>query len=293
MKKILFIGKGSEKDPGFEGVTLDRIHYKDWMERKGIFVFESEIIQSCHGCPDLMNKYSAELESRAASGDRVVGIFSGGLYLALSSLQATQVTFPIISVPDDLVAYQAFMVPSGHAVVAGVGVDKEEIVSSQSKTNQKEKALMLAYKMLTLEDQEVCIIEDESKGKLEKKLLSLGINYKTGSYPHALHLSYSKSDQTNIYPYAQCLIRADSDANMNSWTYLRDSEERNHWHNLGQVLDSVPFAQVRGSDNLAIYAAKILSLQNPSLRRTLLEIKDAKRKSYNKHERHLSIELAD
>ncbi|MFH1307658.1 MAG: hypothetical protein ABIH72_02295 [archaeon] len=291
-KKILFIGKGSDRDPGFEGLTIEGITYQNWMERKGIFVFEKEIVESCHGCPDLMNQYSEELQKRVDAGDRVVGIFSGGLYLALSSLQATQVTFPIISVPTDLVAYQAFMVPSGHAVVAGVGVDKGgQILNKEYETTQRVKALRLAQRILTLEFEEVCIVGDESNGKLEKKLLDFGIKYRTSSESHLLHLSYSKYDQKEVYPYVSCLIRADSDEDMNDWNYLRNSEQRNHIYDFGNPINTVPFAQVRGVDNLAIYAAKILSLQRHDLRQKLIDMKVGKRKTYE--QRDLSSELAD
>ena len=123
-KKILVIGKGSKVDPGFDKVEINGIPYREHMSNLGITVLEKDLIESCHGCPDLMSEYSDVLQERVEAGDRVVEILQGGLLFALPSIQATQTTFPIISQPLDLVSFQAFMVPTGHAAIASVGREK-------------------------------------------------------------------------------------------------------------------------------------------------------------------------
>lgn len=128
-KKILFLGQGSASDPGFESVEIEGQPYKDFMQEKGITVIP-EVIESCHGCYDLMTKYSKDLQTLTEK-NRVVAVLQGGLLFGLPSIQATQTTFPIISVPTDSVAYTSFMVPSGHAAIATVGVEKKTKASKE------------------------------------------------------------------------------------------------------------------------------------------------------------------
>ena len=124
MKKILFLVQASKADPGFEDVPIDGKSYKEYLQEKGITLLDS-VIESCHGCPDLVADYSKQLQGLAEEGHRIVEVAQGGLYFALPSIQATQVTFPIISVPLDFVAYQGFLLPSGHAAIATVGVERK------------------------------------------------------------------------------------------------------------------------------------------------------------------------
>ena len=97
MEKILFLGKASKVDKGFQDLKIGDLSYKDYMEERGITVLE-DVIESCHGCPDLMTKYSQHLQSLVEEGHKVVGVLEGGLYFALPSIQAVQTTFPIFSI---------------------------------------------------------------------------------------------------------------------------------------------------------------------------------------------------
>lgn len=302
MKKILFLGLGSKKDPGFEGIKLDYIHppdfgllvndtYSKFMNDRGITVVE-RFVESCHGCYDIMDSYSKQMQSLVEEGNRVVAILEGGLLFALPSLQSSQTTFPIISYPLDLVSYQSFIVPSGHAAVATVGVDRKG-------HSQRIKALKLAEKILNLEVEEANIIRDDSN-MLKEKLREMGIK---ADY-HGLGLDRQLSLEYSHYPHGRgysispitkptgFLIRADSNENLNDWVYLRKTHHRHHLKMYStECYDHVPFeeAQVRGLENLAVFATKIISLQKPELREKLKEIAKKKHESYE--ERNLIEEV--
>ncbi len=274
MKKILFLGKGSEKDPD------NFPYFKESMEDMGITVID-RVVESCHGCPDLMSLYSSQLQSLVENGDRVVGILEGGLLFALPSIQASQTTFPIISYPRDIVAYQAFVVPSGHAAIATVGIDNP----IRRESNQAKKALGLAEMILKLERDEVNIINDASEGKLSAHLDALGIKSCYGKGGDSqLSLAYGPGGISKINPKS-FLIRACDYESLFLWDYLKRSEGEHHEKNY----NISPTAEVRGLENLAIFAAKIISLQRPDVREKIKKIAIDKRNSYK--ERNLLEEL--
>jgi len=279
VEKILFLGAGSKSDPGFDGVSIGGEPYKNYMAERGIKVVDN-VIESCHGCYDLMTNYSQQMQSFVENGNRAVAVLEGGLLFGLPSIQATQTTFPIISVPTDLVAYTGFMVPSGHAAIAGVGVSKGQ--------EQKVKALSLAERILNLGAPGVNVLSDPG-GNLREELSKLKIPYYEKEFQRgALSLAYG-SDNLDLLQssrFSGCsLVWVDLGGDVNSWYYLREAEERHH----KDAYNSVPSAQVRGVKNLAIFAAKVLSFQIPELRSKLESIADKKRSSYD--ERDLAGEL--
>jgi phosphoribosylcarboxyaminoimidazole (NCAIR) mutase len=270
MERILFLGAGSKDDPGFDDIHIEGMEYKDYMREKGITVID-KVIESCHGCHGIMTGYSNQMQSLVEEGNRVVAVLEGGLTFGLPSIQATQTTYPIISCPMDLVAYQAFIVPSGHAVMAGVGVDKGD-------GKQKEKALKLAGRMLTLNDDTVGLVTDVSGGKLSDELAKFEIESDWAySESDGKRLSLAcGTDYLHKVNTRSFLLRADDDENLKDWGYFRKAEERHHQDGFNVV----PTAQVRGLKNLVIYTAKVLSLQRPELRERLIEIATKKRDSY-------------
>ena len=224
-----------------------------------------------------MTDYSKVMQSLVDKGDRIVAVLEGGLLFGLPSIQATQVTFPIISCPMDMVAYTAFIVPSGHSVIAGVGVDRGDGL-------QKANALTLAERMLNLEKQIVGIINYDYEDRLGTELEKLGINHKMvgccdadsthnpdiGFYVQSgvpLHHQSHRCDSFLLYSY--------TDENLSRWEYLETAEKRNH------VPEANLGAQIRGIQNLAVYSAKILSLQNSLLRVKIKQIAIDKRETYN------------
>ena len=136
--------------------------------------------------------------------------------------------------------------------------------------------------MLELEDKAVNVARDTSGGKLEKELAKYDIKTDPAS---GLNLAYDIYDMDKGLSYKGFMIRADTDENLFSTDYLKIAELRHH----DTDFNHVPTAQVRGVGNLAIYAAKILSLQIPELREKIHEIAVKKRDSYQ--ERQILAEI--
>jgi len=269
MEKILFLGAGSESDPVF-----GNCYNPNMLDPKGIKVLYTAV-ESCHGCPDLMSKYSKELQSLVDEGNRVVAVLEGGLYFALPSIQATQTTFPIISCPLDIVAYQGFMVPPGHAAIATVGIEKKIEGTKDYETTQRTKAINLAVDMLSLDTDSVdlwglCVDMHVPRKEIGKYDIKEKANSKLALAYHESPFEGPKSIQ----------IWADSVGGPLTGDYIQQQES---------LLAKSNALQVRGVQNLAIYAAKILSLSNPELREQIKKIKDDKRKKYE--ERDLLEEL--
>jgi len=279
MKKTLFLGSGSAKDPGFDSIQIQNQPYKEYMKKQGINVID-RVIESCHGCPTRMKKYSAEMQSLTTQGHRVVAVLEGGLYFALPSLQATQTTFPIISVPMDFPSYQAHILPPGHATIASVGVNPlraDKSTYSNAQDEQKVKALTLAERVLNLENPTVNLLlqYEQHDKKLRSALQDLGIEFEEGDYrPEAMSVAYG--NPTTLFDQGSFLIRADPDLNPKDWDPIIDAEKKHHEPGFNQI----PTAETYHPKNLAIFAAKVLSLQRPKLRETLREIALKKVDSY-------------
>ncbi len=278
MAKILFLGSGSAKDPGFKGVEIGGMSYREHMGQKGIKVIDG-IVESCHGCRDRMDCYSQDMQSFVEKGDRVVAVLEGGLTFALPSLQATQVTFPIISVPMDYTSYQAIILPPGHAAIAGVGINVfrgDEKRYSNSGDEQKVKALTLAERILNLENDLVNIPDDAGGDELKVQLRELGIGPYGRKFRGENVLSLAFCSSANNYKTGGFLIRADPDLNPRDLISIDRAEWRHHQEEYNQV----PTAEVYGVKNLAIFAAKIISLQKPELRGVIRDIASDKLVSY-------------
>jgi phosphoribosylcarboxyaminoimidazole (NCAIR) mutase len=280
MEKIIFLGAGSDKDPGFDG-TYD----KDALLKKGIKIVDPVVIESCHGCPDLMRDYSRQMQSLVEKGHKVVGVHQGGRYFALPSIQATEVTFPIVSCPLDLVAYQAFMVPGGHAAIATVGVERMDAEEpGKYQTIMRSRAIFFAENILSSESDSVQL-KGPNLGKLVDELSKFCIKLSDDS---RLVLTYdSVPYHFNYNPAKSFQIWADSKEDPLSWHHLGMAE-----NTISHPYNKAITVQTSGATNLAIYAAKILSLNNPDLRDRLLEIRDKKRASYAQTPRNLADELS-
>jgi phosphoribosylcarboxyaminoimidazole (NCAIR) mutase len=280
MEKIIFLAAGSDKDPGFDG-TYD----KAALSKKGIKVIDPMVIESCHGCPDLMNDYSRQMQSLVEKGHKVVGVLQGGRYFALPSIQATEVTYPIVSCPLDLIAYQAFMVPGGHAAIATVGVEGESCLGKY-RTDMRTRAISFAENIIDLQTDCVRLNAREANlGKLVEELSKFGLKISEESHLVLTYDSLPAHLHTESSP--KCLqIWASSNEHPLNWQYLNIAE-----NTISNPYTKAITVQASGATNLAIYAAKILSLDNPTLRDKLLEIRDKKRASYSKTPRDLAAEL--
>lgn len=275
MQKILFLGAGSKDDPGFEDVKIGKTLYKKYMKSKGIKVIDPIVIQSCHGCPDLMQDYSRQMQYLVKNDDKVVGVLQGGKTFVLPSIQATQVTYPIISCPLDMVAYQAFVLPSGHSCIAGVGIDRE--IDGKYQTSQREKALVIAERILNLKESTVAVEGDGNLEKLTKELFIFGIKI---SHKSKLLLSYSSIPEANLEEgYIQ--VWADINEDPYRGEYFDEAEQTL------RMRDNT--VQVSGIKNLALFATKIFSLQRPDLIKKLKKIRLEKISTYD--QRNLITEI--
>ncbi len=273
MQKIMMVGAGSTNDPGYD-IKINGTPFREYMGERGITVPDT-VIESCHGCPDLMEQYSRQLQERVERGDRVVSVLQGGLLFGLPSLQATQVTFPIISVPLDMVAYTAFMVPSGHAAIAGVGVEIKD--GNYYRTTQRATALRVAANILNFDGKRVSLKGDGDLEKLEQVLAKFDIPV---SEHNDLVLNYGSNP---LEGGGYINLWADTQEDLMLGRYFDSADE--------MVRPLPATLQVKGYKNLAIYAAKILSLNRPDLRKMLIDMKDEKRLSYGEEGRNLEEEL--
>jgi phosphoribosylcarboxyaminoimidazole (NCAIR) mutase len=268
-KKILFLGAGSKNDPGFVGVTIEGSPYMDYMKDKGITVIDT-VLESCHGCPDRMKGYSADLQKMVEEGHRVVAVMQGGVYFALPSIQGKDLTFPVISVPLDFVAYQGFILPSGHAVIAGTCVEHYSDSHDVNKFYERRRALKMADKILNFEGNTVAVSGGEANHstlKLEETLKKYNIEISEDS-----DLLLTLSSSPKIIADNQIQIWADTELDSENVETIKKSH--------GRLIHQFNTIQVHGAKNLAIYAMKILSLQKPELRGTIKKIAEKKLDDY-------------
>lgn len=133
MRKLLVQVRASPNDPRYSDQLIkdfdsgESIEFGEFFKRKGIDVLEEDLIVSCHGCPDLTDKVSRQINN-LAKHNRVGVIATGGLFFGLPSIMAARMpTVPVISVPLDggwyggADALLAPNVPSGTAAIAGTG----------------------------------------------------------------------------------------------------------------------------------------------------------------------------
>jgi phosphoribosylcarboxyaminoimidazole (NCAIR) mutase len=268
MKKILFLAAGSNSDPGFDG-----IYDKEEMKKNGIRYTEPTVIESCHGCFDKMTEHSREMEEAVINGNRVVGVLNGGLLFALPSIQATQTTYPIVSVPLDFYSYVGYAVPSGTAVIGTVGIEKSDAMGYD--TRQRKNALKIAENMLNLGEDTVSV-KGEYLDEIEEVLGKF--NIKTSADSNLV---------LNFGPWPQLPNR---DEEVQVWAHsLENPSPALLEENQQKLWSSKNTVQVRGKKNLVNYAAKIISLQRPDVRELLIEMGEKKRQSYE--DRNLLKEL--
>jgi phosphoribosylcarboxyaminoimidazole (NCAIR) mutase len=279
-QKILFLGMGSPSDPGFEDVMIKGIPFRQYMKENGITTIKP-VIESCHGCFDLMTRYSKQMQYLVEEqGAKVVAVLQGGLYFALPSLQATQVTFPIISVPLDEIAYRGIIVPPGHAAIAGTDYERHSVTDGKKfyETLQRQNALMSAEKMLNFEGDSVAVYD--LSGKLEERLSKFGIKTDESS---SLLLSHCGGPLLSDVKFLNVKLELFCD-NSGNFPNPNPANPAYGWNDL-----DTSFVQIYGAQNLAVFAAKVLSLGNPELIQKIKGLAADKMKTYE--ERNIGEEL--
>lgn len=133
-EKLLVQMRASDKgDPAFDTQVVregdQNTPFRKFFSVRGIKMAERDFVSSCHGCTDLDLKYARQMQVLADQGHKVGFISTGSLYFAKPSLNAANApTVPGISVPLEggmfggADAFLAPMLPSGTAVIGGVGI---------------------------------------------------------------------------------------------------------------------------------------------------------------------------
>jgi phosphoribosylcarboxyaminoimidazole (NCAIR) mutase len=274
MKKVLFLGAGSDKDPGF-------VIYKSNLNQRGITVTDPVVIESCHGCPDRVSEYSQQINTAIGKGHRVVPVLQGGYYFALPSIQATQTNVPIISVPLDFPAYQNFVLPPGNAAIGTVGMERKFNISDKKEyaNIQRKKAMTIAENMLNLEHTTVAIRgRGVRKTDVQKELEKFGVVTASNSKV-ILNLDYQPSMN----------VKEDE---IQIWTDINENFcEGERLVRTEKALSNAPNTLQVKKGNMGYYVAKIMSLQNPEMAQKLAQAQLDKRKTYDKYERNIIQEL--
>ncbi len=276
MAKLVVQSKGSEKDPKFAdqmiSVGEEDISFVEYLQGHSIQTLEQDLVNSCHGCPELNRKHSGQIQAIADAGNQVVCVESGGLYFAKPSIEAANMpTIPVISVPLDggyfggLDAFMAPQVPTGTAVIAGVGINRYDLAARAAKeilTNRFDG--VYTYH-----------VSDRVREKLREMKIEINASiYDISEAGQVLHdgliigtLSPAESDQI-FYGF--------DDLGSLGILAIREAEHTDDAHRLMDLFDGIEKSvYVRGEENMALFVAKIMSAYRPDLASYL---KDAARK---------------
>ncbi len=302
VEKLLVQSKGSKNDPEFSDqiINLDGedISFLDYFGKHRIRVLEAhvredngkiekDLIISSPGNTPLCLDLAEDVRDLADQGERIVCVQQGGLYFAKPSLEAANMpTVPVISIPLDggmwggLDAMLAPQVPTGVPVIGGVGIARYDV------------AAKIAKEILTEEFKGVYLFNPTKK--LEEKLKKLGIEVlgeANDSLKEGLVLGYI--DESN-YVYSKRLSTLDKIGTFAVFTprkapIVESGGKKKPMDNAHEAVnlmrDCCGLKQsiyVRGEENLAFFAAKIMSAYNPELKEKLYAEQKKKADSYAK-----------
>jgi len=272
MDKLLVQSRGSTSDPAYENVMVklgeEEFAFTDFCQAHGVKPLYMDVINSCHGDTDMTLDLAEDVQRLADAGHKVVSVQAGGLYFAKPSLEAANMpTIPVISVPlagayEGLDSFLAAQVPTGTAVIGGVGVKNYQAAAN------------VAVRMLNRSFDGVYIWAGTSK--LEGKLEELGIPI-LGLAPdcgpddlligNVTHDTLSDFENYGALGVFSPVWGADSTPE-DAIALMRACS------NLGKSV------YVRGEENLAFYAAKIMAAERPDLQEKLKQASQDKRDSY-------------
>jgi len=281
MARLLVQSQGSVKDPTYDEQMLmldgEEVPFSEFFDRQGIMTLIDDLVNSCHGHTQMTLGYASEIERLARDGHKVVAIQQGGLYFAKPSLEAANMPqVPVISIPlgkgiGGLAAFLAPILPSGTAVIGGVS------------NGNYQTAANVAARMLNREYSGVLLYN--STAKVGEKLSELNVPVLGGA--HNLKLE-------NQLILARVDARASAD--QEEWDNFRSLDENNLVvftpYNTDEAVNAITLmtksrslqnsVYVKGDDNLAFYAAKILALSDPMIALKLRRKAHDKADSYDK-----------
>ena len=280
MEKLVVQTKGSVKDPQYQdqivSIAGSETSFTGYLRQQGIRTRTEDLVCSCHGNTPLSLELAYDLQGLANQGHRVVGTVSGGLLLGKGSIDAANApTVPIISIPlnDDyfggLTPFLAPMVPSGTADIGGVGLDRYDT------------AAYLTAEILnnTFEGVYTFHASDELKGKLKKweiPVLGEAAEAESGIIVGEVDLR-GRDPEINMFDFKTTFENHGTVGIFSPSKTQRPEAAVSLMRGMGKMNKSM---YVRGAENIAIMAAKIMAMDNESIRNRLKQAAMKKAQSY-------------
>jgi phosphoribosylcarboxyaminoimidazole (NCAIR) mutase len=253
--------RASDKDPSLNDQKIGGLSFRDYLREEGIKTLnDGDLVASCHGNTEFSLRAAQQMQALADAGHKVVSIQTGGLYFARPSLEAaTAPTVPIISVPlGGLDAFLAANLPAGVAAIGGVSVGNYATaanVAVRILTNEFAGVSQWGYQSSRLED------------AIKTLRLPVLSRVHAPDFPNA-GILIGEAHPVDFEDFeSSCDLGVYSTSVDPAYT-MRASKDMKH------------SVYVRGPENLAYFAAKIVSMTLPDVGNALKEAKLAKSKTY-------------
>lgn len=265
MQKLLVQTRASEKDPPITEQKIEGHPFAEFFRNAGIKVLTEELVASCHGNTDHSLEAAHQMQTLSNKGHKIVSIQTGGLYFARPSLEAVHATtVPIISVPlGGLDAFLAPNLPAGVASIGGVSPGNYNTAGRIAK-----EILTGTFKGVYLWGIQSTRLDEAIK---QLKIPVLGrIN---PTRPKSVdEIIIGEINPTELQKFEISTPLGIFSMAVDPNYIMRATKEAHH------------SAYVRGPENLAYFAAKILSTENPEVAGTLFAAKENKARTYKKPE---------
>ena len=261
MEKLLVQTRASDKDPAISDQKINGVPFAQFFRDAGIKVLKEELIASCHGNTEYSLMAARQMQALADQGHKIVAIESGGLYFARPSLEAVHATtVPIISVPlGGLEAFLAANLPAGVAAIGGVAPGNYTTAANVAKEilqKNFEGVYIWGTQSSRLEDA-ITALKLPVLGRVNASQPRNVDGIVIGEVPPSKYSIFEKCADLGIY---SSTVVPDN--------LMRESNEMTH------------SLYVRGPENLAYFAAKIVAQSNPEVKQALLDAKESKAKTY-------------
>lgn len=286
MEKLLIQSQGSGKDPKYSEQMVEllkeKVPFPEYFHKRGIKTLNKDLINSCHGNTELTLNIARDIQKLADEGHKIVAVEQGSLCFAKPSIEAANMpTVPVISIPlngsyfSGLDAFLSVQLPTGTSVIGTVGVENYQA------------AAQIAADILFQEYEGVYTFN--TSDKLKEMLDSLGVPFlgKMKTRPITNYLvvgCFNANDPKDMNE----LLFFDGVAGVGIFT-IKNNEDPSAAISLmkrcSMLKNSV---YVRGEENLAFFAAKIVSAYNGKASKALKDFAEDKAKTYD--QRNITIE---
>ena len=262
MERLVAQTRASDKDAAISDQKIDGVPFREFFANDGIRVLVKEEIQSCHGNGKYSKSFAGQLQQLADAGHKVVGFESGGLTFARPSLEAVHAySVPIISVPlGGLNAFLCADLPAGVAAIGGVAPGNYGTAARAAKT-------------ILLRDFEGVYVWGVQSSRLDDAITLLKIpvlGRVSPSSPRSVDgILIGEAHPTDFKRFEECTSLGIYSAGVDPNYLMRASQDMHH------------SVYVRGPENLAFFAAKILAHNHPEIKKALFDARENKEKSYD------------